>query len=169
MRPNEHGFRPGEPSRQGHVETELAEDIRVTPALKVRLLNRGEPGTAAALQLIVRGRFAERIEAHDAVGGEAVDGLRGLGEREGPETVELREAQWRSLDRGARGGESREGMVEIGLALPVDEGKWRLQGGMETIDPRLGGDLVPPGERDAWHARQLGVRCAGGGAEPRMP
>jgi len=166
VRSNERGFRTREPRRQGDVEAELVEDIGIAPAPQERLLAPGEPGASPPFQLFLRRRRPESIEARDTIGGKAIGSRRRLGECQRPEAVKPREAQCRSQEASARGGEGCERPVKGHSALPIGESKGWFQRRMEAIQARLSGDL---GQFPARNARHFHVRARNSVAQPHMP
>ena len=132
----------GQPARQGDVKAELREDVRVTPGVEQAPLGGRKPVRPAACQFLrVEGR-PQMVEARHAVTREIVELRRGSGRAKREETVEAGQPEgWRCECR-IPAGERLHRLRQMLLRHARFQAERRLQGRMQTVAERFGGDAI---------------------------
>ena len=91
-----------QPARQGKVEAERFQHVRIAPSREVRLLQRGQASAVAAGDLGLRGRRAEVLEVPHARGGNRIQSRFGCSRHQRQKIVHAREHQPGHFERGVR-------------------------------------------------------------------
>ena len=141
------------------MEPPLLQHIGITPAHQQLVLPRAEAGAAPARQLRLLRGPAELVELHDAAIGQVLQLGAARRRHEGEKARDLGKFERGNREGAVARGEPPDGVEEIALACVVDQRDRRLQGAVESVEPRVGRDLDQPVHRDAWHRPQ----------RPRLP
>lgn len=134
------GFR--DRAGQGHVKTELIEDVRITPAHQVFTLLRGQTVRLSPLQVCFRERRAKRLETFDHPGCELLQRLMRCLGNQSKEWSDLLDGDRGDVERCSFLRECGKGGQQICLACTIREKKGCLQRRMKAVAPRIGREFV---------------------------
>ena len=140
----------------------LLQHIGIAPTQQQLVLARRQAGAPPSRQLGLACRLAELVELHDAAVGQVLEFGAARRRHEGEKARDFRKLERGNREGAVAGREPSDGGEEVALGDVVRQRDRRLQGAVETVEPRFGRDLDQPVHGDARHRPQR-PRLAGFG------
>ena len=130
-----------EPFAQGHMETEVFEDVGVAPQEHLRILAGRQVRAATTCDVRWIEGGAKGLERPHAIGGETLQRRVLVRRQQGKETVQRTRNQ-SDVERGSGAGKSASGLDQFVEGLAVCQFERRFQSGVKTVVARRRGDLT---------------------------